>query len=281
MLYWKFRNEGHGHKARFQCDDEPCVPGRWAVMDAISRFGMTRNRPEKAEIRRCGWIGVWMLFAAGCGGPKQPVEKLVVSNPTLGAVSIAVAPALNQSGSTEFDASRVADLMAGELMHAERVTVVPVSRVLAVLASQGTDRVNSPAHATEVAGRVGADAILVFAVTEYDPYDPPSVSISAQLYAANPRPAYGAPDEEGGESKKPAGGRMLAQTQARFDATHADVVADIKEYARRRGADESPYGWRRFVVSQQDFIRYCCHATIRGLLNGQGWQVAAGEGRRN
>lgn len=225
------------------------------------------------------------MFVAGCGGPRQPVEKLVVANPTLGAVSIAVAPALNQSGSTTFDANRVADLMAGELMHADRVSVVPVSRVLAVLGSQGKDRVESPAHASEVAGRVGADAILVFAVTEYDPYDPPSLSISAQLYAATPRPAYGAPDDEdGGGSELPksgGGGRMLAQTQARFDATHADVVEDIKDYARRRGADGSPYGWRRYIVSQQDFIRYCCHATIRGLLNGQGWPVLAGEGRGN
>ena len=74
---------------------------------------------------------------------------------------------------------------------------------------------------------------------------------------------------------------MLAQTQGRFDATHADVIADIREYAQRRGADDSAYGWRRYVVSQQDYLRYCCHATIRGLLNGQGWPVLAGDGRRD
>jgi len=244
-----------------------------------------RNGFETRLGRSAGRVVVGAMLVAGCGGPRKPVESPAIPNPTIGAVSIAVAPALNQSGSTDFDANRVADLMAGELMHAERVSVVPVSRVLAVLASQGTDRVQSPAHASEVAGRVGAEAILIFAVTEYDPYDPPSVSISAQLYAATPRPAYGALDDGSGgvssDSHQTSGGRMLAQTQGRFDATHTEVIADIREYARSRGADDSPYGWRRYIVSQQDFLRYCCHATIRGLLNGQGWPVLAGEGRRD
>ena len=274
-----------GRKRCFHSDDEPSVPGRWTVVAEGTWSQRTRQRPETRFGGSAGRFVVGVMFVAGCGGPRKPVETPVIPNPTIGAVSIAVAPALNQSGSTDLDADRVADLMAGELMHAERVSVVPVSRVLAVLASQGMDRVQSPAHATELAGRVGADAILVFAVTEYDPYDPPSVSISAQLYAATPRPAYGAlSDESGGVSSgspQPVGGRMLAQVQERFDATHAGVIEDIRQYARSRGADDSPYGWRRYIVSQRDFLRYCCHATIRGLLNGQGWQVAAGEGRRD
>ena len=46
-----------------------------------------------------------------------------------------------------------------------------------------------------------------------------------------------------------------------------EVVADIKEFAKHRSGDESPYGWRKYVVSQQDFMCYCCYATIRALLN--------------
>ncbi len=204
----------------------------------------------------------------------------MMPNSTLGAVTIAVAPAVNLSGSTDFDPNRFADLMAGELMHVERVSVVPVSRVLAVLASQGTDRVHSPTHASEIAEMVGADAILVFAVTEYDPYDPPSVALSMQLFAATPRAPYGGPLDEAGGQETPVSraGRVLAQTQRRMDASHMDVVEDVRRYARQRSADDSPYGWRRYVVSQQHYIQFCCHTAIKGLLDGQGWPVVAGKG---
>jgi hypothetical protein len=165
--------------------------------------------------------------------------------------------------------------MAGELMHVERVSVIPVSRIVAVLLSQGTDRVHSPAHASEIAGMVGADAILVFAVTEYNPYDPPSVALSVQLFAATPRAAYGALAEPNSAPARPNAGRVLVQTQRRLDASHADVVEDVRRFARHRGADENPYGWRKYIVSQQHFIRYCCHTAIRGLLEGQGWSTVA------
>ncbi len=230
-------------------------------------------------------LGLGILAAQGCAAKRGGVEPLVVPNPVLGAATIAVAPAVNLSGSTDFDPDRFADLMAGELMHAERVSVVPVSRVLAVLSVQGTDRVKSPRHASEIAALVGADAILVFAVTEYDPYDPPSVSISAQLFAANPRPAYGAPLTDHGDDtvrrdgRESSAGRLVAESQRRFDASHADVVQEIREFARQRNGDDSPFGWRRYVVSQQHFIQYCCYSTIRRLLNSQGWPVAVGDAR--
>ncbi len=62
--------------------------------------------------------------------------------------------------------------------------------------------------------------------------------------------------------------RLLGQTQQVFDASHSSVVADVRRFARLRRGDGGPYGWRKYVVSQQHFIRYCCHATIRALLNG-------------
>jgi len=194
-------------------------------------------------------------------------------------VTIAVAPAINQSGSADFDPDRFADRMASELSYADGVSVIPVSRVLAVLRSDGVDQVASPTHALEVARSVGADAILVFSVTDYDPYDPPRIGVSAQLYGSGTGAGSGSLDpvalsragRMSAAPPRPAGRdrRVLAETQHVFDASHGSVIADIKRYAALRGADESPFGWRRYVVSQQGFIQYCCHATIQELLNGQ------------
>jgi len=225
------------------------------------------------------WIPVWLSLGIGLLGgcrPEQRVDPVVVANTRMGPMTIAVAPALNLSGAADFDPNRVADLMASELCYADGIKVIPVSRVLGILAAQGRESVESQAHALELGELLGADAVLVFAVTEYDPYDPPSVGISAQLYGSRPRSSVRALDpvamsrEAGlassGSRTGPRG--SFAQTQRVFDASHNSVVKEVREFASRRGGGGSPYGWRRYLVSQQDYMRFCCHATVRALLNG-------------
>lgn len=230
---------------------------------------------RRAHYGRLG-AALWLigLPAAGCRST-QPVERVVIANQAIGPLTVAVAPAINLSGSTDFDRSRFADLMASELSYAEGVSVIPVSRVLGVLAAQGMDGVTSPTHALELVTLLGADAILVFAVTEYDPYDPPSIGISAQLYGTRPGSGDGSVDPVALSRKASLTAaappespqRLLAQTQRVFDASHGAVVSEVRAFARLRDGEESPYGWRKYVASQQHYIRYCCHSTIGALLN--------------
>jgi len=229
---------------------------------------------------RPGWIPmvvvVGMGIASGCR-TANPVAPAMIPNRWLGPARIAVAPALNLSGSTDFDSAGVADLMASELSYADGISVVPVSRVLGELGRDGADRVRSPEQALALCDRLGADAILVFAVTAYDAFDPPRVGISAQLHGRQPLRRSGRidpvslsrratlPDAAAEETTR----GLLAETERVFDASHAFVVEDVRHYAAIRSADDSPYGWRRYVVSQRDYLRYCCYATIRSLLYGQ------------
>jgi hypothetical protein len=156
--------------------------------------------------------------------------------------------------------------MAVELGYVQGLRVIPVSRVLGVLAAQGVDGIASPAHAVEVAQWVGADAILVFAITEYDPYDPPRVGITAQLFGAKASDVGndGQPHEEG-QAKAGDPVPVLAETQRVFDASHAAVIGEVQEFAKRRVADDSPYGWRQYVATQQGFVEFCCHRTVSAL----------------
>jgi len=222
---------------------------------------------------------------AGCTASERRVDPFFVRNPFLGPMTIAVAPAINLSGSIEFDRNRFADLMAVELSYADGITVIPVSRVLGVLSVQGRDGVESPTHAGHLAQSLGADAILVFAVTRYDPYDPPSIGLTAQLYAARPPSGLG-PTHQGEVTTSQPGppgnqrgdsAALLAQSSAVHDAAHAAVAEDIAEFAQNRNADNSPYGWRKFVVSQQGFMQYCCYATIRSLLGGERYTASVPE----
>jgi hypothetical protein len=214
-----------------------------------------------------------LLGCAGC--EKRRSEPTVqIRNPWLGAMRIAVAPALNFSGSPEFDPAVVADIMASELSHVDGFEVVPVSRVLAVLARQNEAGIVSPAHASEVREVLGADAILVFAITEYDPYEMPVVGIAAQLYgtSSSERIAGFDPVLVSRSATTPAmrsveaADEPLAQATRVYNASHEPTIDEVKAFARLRLADASPLGWRKYTASQQLYLRFCCHATIKELV---------------
>ena len=218
-------------------------------------------------------VGIGMALSAwGCG--TVSVKPVRVTNERLGRLAIGVAPAMNFSGSADFDPNRVADLMASELGYVEKVDVIPLSRTLAVLARQGRTEIESPGHALEVARQLGADALLLFAITEYQPYEPPVVGIAAQLYGVQRRDQGGRVDPiRVTRQASPFGGAtgadsfgLLAQSEQVFDASHDSVVERIKRYDHRRRADASPFGWRKVVVSQTEYLRFCCHETVRALM---------------
>ena len=238
--------------------------------------------------KECGCGGLVLLstcLLAGCVTNRVRVEPVRITNRDLGPLTVAVAPALNLSGSGNIDPNRLADIMAGELSHADDVAVIPVSRVLQVLAVQGAARIETPEHALEVARLVGADALLVFAVTDYDPYDPPRIGISAQLYGTRPGAGGGGVDPvhlsrqarlASSSEEAPAPRGLLAQTQRTFDASHHFVAARVRRFAEQRGAGGSPYGWRKYLVSQQDYFRFCSYATLQALLGGEDEPAGAG-----
>jgi len=144
----------------------------------------------------------------------------------------------------------VGDIMASELSHVDGFEVLPVSRVLAVLAGTGLDRVESPAHARAVADALGVDAILIFAVTEYDPYDPPVVGLAAQLYGTRRG------EVESGFDPVQESRRPTAASERVVDGPDG-LLASFSD---------SPYGWRKYVVSQRHYLRFCCDATIRRMV---------------
>lgn len=213
-------------------------------------------------------LACWGTWGCSSHGPKD-FERVSFAPVT----TVAVAPAMNFSGRAVFDPVQVADWMASELGSVPGIGVVGVNRVLAVLAEDGLDRIQSPEHAVEVCSRLGTDQILVFAVTEYDPY-PPIVGIAAQMYGN--RSAEPAIDPvatsrmtrpfriSDGDPHRP-----WAQTQRTFNGVHEAVHHELRDYAASRGEDDSPYGWKKYLVSQNLYVRFCCFSVARELMQQQ------------
>lgn len=255
--------------------------------DKRMRSGMIHGKPSRRKLKRwsLAYGGLTVVWATACAPRATP--PVTITNEAFGPMTIAVAPALNYSGATDFDANAVADLMASELSYVEGVNVIPVSRVMAVLARQGRQEVGSPSEALSVAEALGADAILVFAVTEYDPYNPPIVGIAAQLYGFRRAGSLGGLDPVLASrqarpfetSRRVPGTVPLVQAERVFDAGRPDVVRGVKRFAALRRGEKGPWGWRRYMASQRHYLRYCCHALLETMASGSGAKVAVGSGR--
>ncbi len=224
------------------------------------------------------------LASPGCAmRPRRSGLKAVAAPRPLVVV---VVPVLNLSNSTDFDPLALTDMLATELVATGRYAVVPVNRVLAALARDGLSTIATPQQATMLGRRFGADAVLVSAVTDYDPYPPPRIVWTLQWYALTGRRADDgfdpvltsrlASDGSAGGGPRAWAREGPIQVQRVIDASVPDELARIRVYDRHhRGGHESPYGWKVHTVRQQLFLRYSCWAAIRTMEIRQGRMAAA------
>jgi len=217
----------------------------------------------------CFAAAIILVCSGGCSHDKPKTERVTVSYPP--GTTIAVAPPINASGCPDIDTVRLADLMASELSTLPGIGVIGVNRVLAVLAEQRQTQIISAEHALTISDRLGADAILVFAVTEYNPYTP-VVSLVAEVYGDQTPGAQVDPVATSRMARPlpppPAAGgpRPWAQVQRTFNAEHEAVQEEVEQYAEARDANKTPYGWRKYLASQEYFLRYCCYSVARTLM---------------
>lgn len=189
---------------------------------------------------------------------------------------VVVAPVLNLSGTSEIDMMQLTDTLASELMACPNTSVIPVNLTLAALARQGKRRVEEPDEALELARELGADATVVAAVTEYDPYDPPTLGLVMQWYGLGHRPGASTFDPISASRSATWTPELAAssgpvttpeiQVQRVFSAADQAVLDEVRKFARDRSGHQSPYGWRKWIKAQELYVRYCMWSLIRTML---------------
>jgi hypothetical protein len=130
----------------------------------------------------------WSALVAVCAGLLASVAGCVsvpvsVSNPIPGLTTVAVAPFFNLSNEPTVDGRRFAEAYYAELQKTAGFQVIPVGVVEEALRGNGLS-LEDPADTLELCRVLGADAIVVGAVTEYKPYYPPQVGLQVQWYSA-------------------------------------------------------------------------------------------------
>lgn len=219
-----------------------------------------------------------VVLASGCA---HRDAETAVCNPYPLNMTFAVAPVLNFSGENYFDSLRAADLLASELTYLQGVNVLPVSRVAAYLAAQGKVQIESPAHALAVADAVGADAIWIAGITEYDPYTP-VVGLAIQVYMVPHTPSAGLDPFVAERLAQPISLHSMTdaslprdQVQMVYNGTHANVADAVKRFADPRKGSDSPLGWKEYLKVQSLFLRFCWHDAIERITTQDRWSDAS------
>ena len=224
-------------------------------------------------------VRLWALLVAAAvcapiGCTRPPAAPLRAPYPTLR--SLVVLPLSNQSPSGDVDGVVAADILAAELAQVDGLVVLPTNRALKLLLVRGKTHATSLAEALDVAGELGADGVVMGAVTEYKPYKPQKLGMILQLHWLRADRPMDATDPVS-YSRRPRGsdegfygGRPPAsQAQALFDGRRNDVTGQIHRYARDREGMDSPLGWRRYLTDSDAFMHFVCHEMIIRLLDAE------------
>lgn len=189
-------------------------------------------------------LGLVLLSGLASGCATVPVT---VGNPIPGMTTVAVAPFFNLSAEPSVDGRRFALAYYSELQKTANYQVVPVGIVEAAIRENELD-MSSPSDVLKLAGILDVDAVVVGAVTEYNPYYPPQLAVHIQWFS--PRewvfyPGISIGDKDGnedcpapgcppGEGKKPQ--TPLARGQSADDDRSAPFGDPPVKVAQRTGA---------------------------------------------
>jgi len=213
-----------------------------------------------------------VLPAVGCGVREIPPLR----SPYPTARSIVVAPLLNQSPSSDFDSIVATDTLVSELSQVDGLVVLPTNRALKVLIGRGRTHATSVAEGVDLAHELGADGVIIGAITEYDPYTPQKVGMTLQLIWVRADMTSGGLDPvrlarraSSDERFSVPGGGHGSQVQAVLDAGSNEVTRRVQAYASSHQGQDSPYGWRRFLVDSDAYMQFVCHEMIVRLMNSE------------
>jgi len=214
-------------------------------------------------------IVVACAMASGCSllhdkpVPPPPLEYSI-NSPYRSVHTIAIAPAVNLSGNHDFDVLAVSDSLFEEMQQVRNLNALPLNKTLIVMRKLNMRSIDTPQDAQVLIKALGADAIIIPAVTAYDPYNPPVVGMTLQLYSlAGAEPAVSG-GGVGGPEHQP-----VSQVSAVFNASNQTVLHELRDFAAGRTEYETALQDEKFLVDSDSYMRFVSHAMIRRLMEAE------------
>lgn len=217
---------------------------------------------------------VAMIATIGCQKKKEYGRERQLFLPMANTQVWAVAPVANLSGINDVDPLLQADLLYAQLQTVAGVKAIPVNRVLEVYASLQIDGVQSEKQAALVCDLLGADGLIVATVTAYDPYHPPKVGVSLQLFTRNGGAIRSSGIDPRELSRMASPGNteslpydaQLLQVVGIYDAANGSIREKLLSYADGRNDPIGPMGAKEYFASMDRFSSFVYHDLLEQLL---------------
>jgi hypothetical protein len=227
-----------------------------------------------------------MAFVPGCvQGPDSLTPPAVTRSPydsSRGDVLFAVAPLVNESGTTVFQPDMVSDALVRSVSAVEGINCLPLNRTLVAMRGMGMRELTSPREVSALADALGVDGLIVGTVTAYDPYDPPTLGLSLALHAGpigfsgslNVEELRGTITDPDAPDSLRYVESPIATTSEVFSARNHAVQMEMKRYAEGRSEPSAPRGWRMYQASMPLYTEFVTHAAVSSLLDQERLRLA-------
>lgn len=249
---------------------------------------MPRHKP--------GWFRVSVMAVAaglllgGCSAPRStlmPPNMLTSPYDSVqGDVLWAVLPPVNESGTSLVDPLRVGDALVAAVTEIQGVSALPINRSLQAMRGLKLDRITSPDQVRLLAEALGADGVLLPAITAWDPYDPPVIGLTLALYARSgsmsatgnvdidPRALSSAASDAGFLARSSFGTAPVAVTMEHLDARNHQVQMYVQQYAQGRSEAASALNWRIYFASMELYTEFATYHCVRRVLESEWMRTA-------
>lgn len=181
-----------------------------------------------------------LLALSGCSLIPDVRRKPQFSNPFPQITRVAILPFYNQSEEPTLNGTDVALAYFNEMQSIPGFEVLPVGVIENALVAFGSEP-RTASEFQEFARFVGADAVLVGAVTDYDAYYPPRITLRVNWYAANP--AF---------HPIPVGYGLPWGTKKEKDIPNWIKLESERELAKKQLETQTPYWEDPAVQAQQE-----------------------------
>lgn len=223
-------------------------------------------------------LAVAVLLVGGCISTRTESRQSPSQTPFEKRQVWAVMPIRNESGSLNADGLLVADQLARHFENVPNLDMLSVNRVLAQMESLGMEAVSRPADAMMLLKSLGVDGLVVGVVTSYDPYDPPKLGLTLELYAI-PQGGKAPLDVKALSSAAVSGsGRFSPSISIRqpvataggfFDAADPPTREALGAYATDRGPKPNDHAPRLHRINMDLFSEFVCYVMSRRILYAQ------------
>ena len=246
-----------------------------------SEHSMTAVRHLATSAALVALVAMVGMGMVGCKMEPKLTPPPAVTAPydvTRGEALWAVAPLRNESGTTHADALAISDQLVAAAEEVQGVRCVPLNRSIEAMRAMKMNGIQTPEDAMRLAEALGAQGILVGAITAYDPYTPSvglSVALAVRPGALQPEGTRGGVDSRAitsqtrdtGEVASNFGGRPASAISLSLDGKNHEVQTDVKTYATGRHDSQTALGWQRYLKSMELFTEFATHEVVRRLID--------------